>query len=57
MTLTTIERVLKCMEICSNPEANGCDGCPYMISEEDCLEARDKDIVKVINTIKELWNM
>lgn len=57
MTLTTIEKVLKCMEICNNAEIVGCDGCPYVLSEDDCLDARDRDIVKVVNAIKDLYNM
>lgn len=55
MTLTTIERVLKCMEFCNNPEANDCSECPYVVSEDDCLKARDKDIVKVLTACKELY--
>ena len=56
MTLTTIEKVLKCMEICNNAEVNGCNECPYMVSEDDCLVARDRDIVKVMNACKELYH-
>ena len=55
MILTTIERVLKCMEICNHAEVNGCDGCPYIMDEDECLETRDRDIVKVLNACKNLY--
>lgn len=46
------EKVYRAMEVCARAEcAHNCTGCPYE-DEEDCITARNKDLLEVLETIK-----
>lgn len=53
--MTIIERVLACMERCNVSADDDCTGCPYQFYEEDCLQERDREIIRVLNACKELY--